>query len=104
MNVGNTRDTRCRSRLLPCPDVHMTLSQRLAGQPLTLDRLVELTLIIPEPGIDQMVVAYLSLHVEAKRALGIGPHHAIDAVHEVIGHMMCRTGGKGTLAGELIGL
>ena len=80
----------------------MKLLQRLAGQLLALDRLVELTLIIPESVIDQMIVAYLGLLVETKRTLWVGPHRAIDAAHEVIGHMMSRTGSKGTLACELI--
>lgn len=82
----------------------MALLQRLARKPLALDRLVELTLIVRKPRIDQMIVAHLCLHVEAERALGIGPHHAIDTAHEVIGHMMRRAGGKGALAGKLVSL
>lgn len=82
----------------------MALLQRLACEPLALDRLVELTLIVRKPRIDQMVVAYLCLHVEAERALGIGPHRAVDTAHEVIGHMVRRAGSKGALAGKLVSL
>ena len=84
-NVGNTRDTRYEGRLLPCADVQIALLQRLAREPLALDRLVELTLIVRKTRIDQMIVAHLCLHVEAERALGlyvqaeVGYYHLIDA-------------------------
>lgn len=82
----------------------MALLQRLARKPLALDRLVELTLIVRKPRIDQMIVAHLYLHVEAERALGIGPRHAVDTAHEVISHMVRRAGGKGALTGKLVSL